>query len=96
MEYDQERIDALNAHLKQCIESCDPSEMDSCDWGHQVGVIITGNDAKRFLYLENQNKELKDALMDVVDATEDKGGQFRAWHNHLRDTTKKAKQILNS
>jgi hypothetical protein len=34
------------------------------------------------------------ALENIVDATEDKNGQFRAWHNHLRKTTSDAKQLL--
>jgi hypothetical protein len=44
--------------------------------------------------LEEENKKLRSALMAVVDATEDKGGQFRAWHNHLRSTTKNARVAL--
>jgi hypothetical protein len=44
--------------------------------------------------LEFENKALKLALHNVVDACEDKGGQFRAWHNHLREQTKVAKTLL--
>lgn len=46
--------------------------------------------------LKKENKKLRAALANVIEATEDKNGQFRAWHNHLRETTKNAKELLNS
>ena len=45
--------------------------------------------------LKEENAKLKEAIKNLVDATEDKGGQFRAWHQHLRDTTKAAKQLIS-
>lgn len=45
--------------------------------------------------LEQQNKELKKALKEIIDATEDKGGQFRAWHQHLRSTTSAGRTLLD-
>lgn len=44
--------------------------------------------------LANENLILKKALAELVDATEDKNGQFRAWHQHLKQTTSKAKELL--
>lgn len=38
---------------------------------------------------------LRKALTDIIDATEDKNGQFSAWHKVLRETTKAGKLILN-
>lgn len=44
--------------------------------------------------LQEENEKLRKVLSAIVDATEDKGGQFRAWHNHLRSTTKEARIAL--
>ncbi len=46
--------------------------------------------------LLRDNKELKTKLQNVVDACEDKDGQFRAWHQHLRKCTTEAKELLPS
>lgn len=45
-------------------------------------------------YQTSQVIALKKALSELIDATEDKGGQLRAWHNHLRETPKNAKQLI--
>lgn len=37
---------------------------------------------------------LKDALRNLTEATEDKNGQFSAWHRHLREMTKAAKELI--
>lgn len=47
------------------------------------------------LPLQEENAKLLIALRNVVDACEDKNGQFRAWHQHLREMTKEAKEQIN-
>lgn len=44
--------------------------------------------------LVQENKELKEKLLALIEATEDKNGQFSAWHRELRRTVKEAKQTL--
>lgn len=44
--------------------------------------------------LVEENERLRKALQNLVDATEDKNGQFRAWHQHLRQMTKEAEDLL--
>lgn len=43
-----------------------------------------------------ENKQLREKLAAVIDACEDKGGQFRTWHQHLRETTRAGKELLNN
>lgn len=43
----------------------------------------------------SENEKLREALKNLIDATEDKNGQFRAWHNHLREMTKAAKTLIS-
>lgn len=44
--------------------------------------------------LEQEIAKLKEAIKNLVNATEDKDGQFKIWHQYLRETTKAAKELL--
>lgn len=44
--------------------------------------------------LENEVVKLKEAIKNLTDATEDKDGQFKIWHQYLREATKAAKELL--
>lgn len=41
-----------------------------------------------------RNKDLEHHLSELIDATLDKNGQFRAWHQHLKTTTIEAQKLL--
>lgn len=43
----------------------------------------------------SENEKLREAIKNLVDATEDKNGQFSAWHKHLREMTKAAKTLIS-
>ncbi len=69
-----------------------------------LGLTPGGSISDSIIEALNQFKAMNDtsktlrlikAMENIIDATEDKNGQFRAWHNHLRKTTQEAKELLS-
>lgn len=65
-----------------------------------IGIVLRDQvlvdiDKKKYEEIKLLNDRLIDVMRNLLDATEDKNGQFSSWHKHLRQTTKEARELIN-